>query len=181
MRVFESFQRALLPLAVTLAIAGCARGQVKTMAPAAPASPAVATQDGGGMAQAMKARADYIKAHYDKAEIDIPMRDGAKLHTVVYTPKDAGPGRTYPILMQRTPYSCAPYGADKIAPRLGQTEDFEKDGFIFACQDVRGKFLSEGEYVNMRPVRFAPWAAGANPTTTTRAAGSPKPGTGRAQ
>ena len=55
MRVLESFQRALLPLAVTLAVAGCAREQVKTTAPAAAASPAVATQGGGGMAQAMKA------------------------------------------------------------------------------------------------------------------------------
>ena len=101
---------------------------------------------------AMKERADYIKAHYIKQEFDIAARDGVKLHTVVYTPKDAGPDRTYPILMQRTPYSCAPYGEDKFAARLGQTENSEKDGFIFACQDVRGKFLSEGEYVNMRPV-----------------------------
>ena len=101
---------------------------------------------------AAEARANYIRSHYDKREVQVPMRDGVKLFTVVYTPKDASPTHRYPILMQRTPYSAGPYGADAFKKSLGQTADYEKDGFIFVFQDVRGKYMSEGEYVNMRPV-----------------------------
>ena len=149
MRAATTFQRAMLPLTIALLVSACASDQVRTAGPAVAPAP---SQGNSAMAREMKARADYIKANYTKQELDIPMRDGVKLHTVVYTPKNATADRTYPILMQRTPYSCAPYGGDKFAGRLGQTDDYEKDGFIFACQDVRGKFLSEGDYVNMRPV-----------------------------
>lgn len=94
-------------------------------------------------------RADYIRANYTKYEYQIPMRDDVKLFTSVYVPNDDS--KTYPMMFQRTPYRVAPYGADKYKTRLGPSETFEKEGFIFVFQDVRGKFMSEGEFVNMRP------------------------------
>jgi putative CocE/NonD family hydrolase len=80
----------------------------------------------------------------------IPMRDGIKLFTALYVPIDAGPSRTYPFLITRTPYAANPYGADEYRGRLA-SEPLERDGFIFVWQDVRGRNASEGEYVNMRP------------------------------
>ncbi len=94
-------------------------------------------------------RADYIRANYTKYEYQIPMRDDVKLFTSVYVPNDDS--KTYPMMFQRTPYRVAPYGADKYKTRLGPSEAFEKEGFIFVFQDVRGKFMSEREFVNMRP------------------------------
>lgn len=94
-------------------------------------------------------RADYIRANYTKYEYQIPMRDDVKLFTSVYVPNDDS--KTYPMMFQRTPYRVAPYGADKYKTRLGPSDAFEKEGFIFVFQDVRGKFMSEGEFVNMRP------------------------------
>jgi len=94
-------------------------------------------------------RTAYIRSHYAKFEHSIPMRDGARLFTAVYAPNDRD--KAYPILLVRTPYSVGPYGADRYKDRLGPTEAFERAGFIFVFQDVRGRFLSEGEYVNMRP------------------------------
>ncbi|WP_286272263.1 CocE/NonD family hydrolase [Thalassotalea hakodatensis] len=94
-------------------------------------------------------RAEYIRENYAKYEYEVPMRDGKTLFTVVYTPYDVS--KTYPVLMQRTPYSVGPYGVDKYRTRLGPSEAFEKEGFIFVFQDVRGRFRSEGEYDNMRP------------------------------
>jgi len=92
---------------------------------------------------------EWIKENYSKKEYRIPMRDGIKLFTAVYTPKDTT--KNYPILMVRTPYSVSPYGEDNYPQILGPNEDFAKDGYIFVYQDVRGKFMSEGEYENMRP------------------------------
>ncbi|WP_115720390.1 CocE/NonD family hydrolase [Gallaecimonas mangrovi] len=100
-------------------------------------------------AKADKERADYIRSHYAKFEYQIPMRDGVKLFTSVYIPYDRS--KKYPILMQRTPYQVAPYGADKYKTRLGPSESFEKAGYIFVFQDIRGRFMSEGKFVNMRP------------------------------
>ena len=85
----------------------------------------------------------YVKAHYTKYEFRIPMRDGARLFTSVYVPKD--PSQRWPILMDRTPYSVAPYGEDKYKAKLGPSDEFEKAGYIFVYQDVRGRYLSEGE------------------------------------
>lgn len=96
-------------------------------------------------------RADYIRSHYAKFEFQVPMRDGTMLFTAVYVPYDAGAGKEYPILMMRTPYSVGPYGADQYKTRLGPNENFEKSGYIFAFQDVRGCYMSQGQYVNMRP------------------------------
>jgi len=92
---------------------------------------------------------DYIKANYTKYEYLIPMRDGVRLFTAVYVPKDRS--RTYPIMLTRTPYSVAPYGVDQYRASLGPSELFAKDGFIFAYQDVRGRYMSEGEWVEVRP------------------------------
>lgn len=96
-------------------------------------------------------RAEYIRKHYTKYEYRIPARDGKLLFTSVYVPNDASASKRYPILLVRTPYTVAPYGTDKYKSRLGPTFDYEKEGFIFAFQDVRGKNMSEGEFVNMRP------------------------------
>ncbi|MFA6980934.1 MAG: CocE/NonD family hydrolase [Ignavibacteriaceae bacterium] len=91
----------------------------------------------------------YIAEHYTKHEYQIPMRDGAKLFTAVYTPKDTT--QDYPILFLRTPYTVYPYGEKNLNRYLGPSKSFVTDGYIFVYQDVRGKFMSEGEYVNMRP------------------------------
>jgi uncharacterized protein len=92
---------------------------------------------------------DYVKAHYTKYEYRIPMRDGKKLFTAVYVPKDAS--EPHPFLMDRTPYSVGPYGEDQYPAHLGPSEEFEKSGYIFVYQDVRGRWMSEGEFVEMRP------------------------------
>ncbi len=90
-----------------------------------------------------------IKAHYTKQEVYIPMRDGVRLFTSIYVPRDTS--RSYPILMLRTPYSVSPYGSNKFKKSLGPSTTFAKEGFIFVYQDVRGRFMSEGKFVNMRP------------------------------
>ncbi len=90
----------------------------------------------------------YAQAHYSKREVRIPMRDGVTLHAAVYAPDDAS--RSYPILLDRTPYSVAPYGEGE-RERLGPSELFERAGYIFVYEDVRGCFQSEGQFVNMRP------------------------------
>jgi uncharacterized protein len=93
---------------------------------------------------------DYVRAHYTKYEFRIPMRDGKHLFTAVYVPKDMN-GGPYPFLMDRTPYSVGPYGEDQYPKSLGPSSDFEKSGYIFVYQDVRGRWMSEGEFVEMRP------------------------------
>lgn len=91
----------------------------------------------------------YGVQHYDKTEIQIAMRDGVKLFTSIYTPKDKS--KTYPILMQRTCYSVAPYGPGKYKRLLGPSKYALRDGYIFVYQDVRGRWMSEGDFDNMRP------------------------------
>ena len=92
---------------------------------------------------------DYVKAHYTKYEYRIPMRDGKRLFTSVYIPKDST--QAYPILMDRTPYSVGPYGEDMYKTSLGPSDEFEKAGYVFVYQDVRGRYMSEGEFLEMRP------------------------------
>lgn len=94
---------------------------------------------------------EYVKAHFTKYEYRIPMRDGKRLFTSVYVPKDDA--RTYPLLMKRTPYSARPYGADQYPEDLGPSPLFAKQGYIFVYQDVRGRWMSEGDFVHMRPHR----------------------------
>jgi uncharacterized protein len=94
---------------------------------------------------------DAVKARYTKHEYRIPMRDGVKLFTSVYVPQDAGRDRRYPILLTRTPYGVAPYGADAFPDSVGPSEAAEREGFIFVYQDVRGRYMSEGQFVDVRP------------------------------
>jgi putative CocE/NonD family hydrolase len=93
--------------------------------------------------------ADYIRANYTKYEHRIAMRDGKRLFTAVYVPKDDA--QKYPIMLLRTPYNVAPYGPDAYKTSLGPSEAFAKEKYIFVYQDVRGRFMSEGEFVNVRP------------------------------
>lgn len=92
---------------------------------------------------------EYIRANYTKYEYLIPMRDGVRLFTSIYVPKDES--QSYPILLNRTPYSVGPYGEDQYRPFLGPSEAFAHEGFIFAMQDVRGRYMSEGKFVEVRP------------------------------
>lgn len=93
----------------------------------------------------------FIAENYTKKEYQIAMRDGVKLYTSVYSPKDQS--QDYPILYKRTPYSCRPYGEEILAQTLGSSMKLTKDLFIFVSQDVRGRFMSEGEFIDMRPFK----------------------------
>ena len=101
--------------------------------------------------QQNSAAAEAVKAKYQKLEVRIPMRDGVKLFTSIYIPRDTE--QDYPILMSRTPYSVAPYGPDAYRPSLGPSGNpkFAESGFIFVYQDARGRFNSEGEFTEMTP------------------------------
>jgi putative CocE/NonD family hydrolase len=91
----------------------------------------------------------YVKQHYDKMEVQIPMRDGVKLFTAIYLPKDKS--KIYPFLISRTCYSVAPYGKDKFKKSLGPSKYELYDEYIFVYQDVRGRWMSEGTFDNMTP------------------------------
>ncbi len=106
--------------------------------------------------------AAWVAAHYRKQEHRIPMRDGKTLFTAVYTPREA-PG-PLPIMLMRTPYSVGPYGEDQYPKQLGLNPQMMRDGYIFAFQDVRGRFMSEGEFVDVRP-----FADGDGPAPITEA------------
>ena len=92
-----------------------------------------------------------LKAEYDKQEVYITMRDGTKLYTAIYTPKDIAKEKKYPMLMQRTCYSIAPYGVENFKKSLGPNSFLEKEKYIFVYQDVRGRYMSEGVFTNMTP------------------------------
>ncbi len=102
-----------------------------------------------GLASAQLTDSAYVRQNYDKTEVQIPMRDGIKLFTTIYTPKDKT--KVYPILMQRTCYSVEPYGKDKFERSLGPSKYLMRDGYIFVYQDVRGRWMSEGVFNNMTP------------------------------
>ena len=92
----------------------------------------------------------WIVNNYVKKEVYISMRDGKKLFTAVYMPKDTS--EAHPILMERTPYSCRPYGENKFeAWWNGYLKEYFKEGYIMVKQDVRGRWMSEDEFVNVRP------------------------------
>lgn len=91
----------------------------------------------------------YIREHYTKIERYIPMRDGVKLFTSIYIPKDHS--QKYPFLINRTPYTVAPYGENNYKATLGPDPLFIKEGYVFVYQDVRGKWMSEGTYEDIRP------------------------------
>lgn len=92
----------------------------------------------------------WFRNHYEKIEVNIPMRDGVKLFTSIYAPKDLS--EKHPILITRTPYSCAPYGADNYrAYYTTYYKEYLKEGYILVTQDVRGRWMSEGTFVDVRP------------------------------
>jgi putative CocE/NonD family hydrolase len=93
--------------------------------------------------------ADYIKSHFTKHEVLIPMRDGVKLFTQIYAPKDLK--QKYPIMLDRTCYSVAPYGPNDFKASLGPDELFAREGYVVVYQDVRGRYMSEGEFEDVRP------------------------------
>lgn len=90
----------------------------------------------------------YIRNNFTKREVMIPMRDGKRLFTAIYTPKDAK--GSYPILLKRTPYSCSPYGEKNFVTAF-QNMYLARSGYIFVFQDVRGRYMSEGDFVDVRP------------------------------
>ncbi|WP_322400623.1 CocE/NonD family hydrolase [Massilia luteola] len=97
-----------------------------------------------------------LRDTYTKYEYRIPMRDGTKLFTVVYVPKDAS--KSYPFLINRTPYSAGVraegelhYGEDWYPKQIGPSKEFEDAGYIFVKQDVRGRYMSEGKWQEMTP------------------------------
>jgi putative CocE/NonD family hydrolase len=93
----------------------------------------------------------WIRDNYTKKEVSITMRDGIKLFTAIYIPKDAT--EKHPILMTRTPYSCSPYGEQNFTPNLWARHwrYYARENYIIVVQDVRGRFMSEGEFVDIRP------------------------------
>lgn len=100
---------------------------------------------------AQNADSVWVVNNYIKKEIYIPMRDGVQLFTSVYIPKDSS--KKHPFLMERTPYSCAPYGENNFNPDLWNTylKAYLKENYIMVTQDVRGRWMSEDEFVNVRP------------------------------
>ncbi len=115
--------------------------------------PPAAQERRGGRPDEQRSQAEdprtYIRAHYTKSEYMVPMRDGVRLFVSVYVPKDSS--QKYPIWMNRTPYTVAPYGSDNYRGSLGPSEPFAKSGYIFAYCDVRGKGKSEGTFEDVRP------------------------------
>src|SRR6202789_3770206 len=123
----------------------------QTTAPAAP--PATPPVTPATMQQRMQQMLEFAKTHYEKHEYRVAMRDGVKLYTQVYTPiagqfADKGP---YPFLMTRTPYSCGSYDNAAVEPRVTGNMDMLESGYILVCQDVRGRWESEGSWVEMTP------------------------------
>jgi len=101
----------------------------------------------------------YVQVHYERHEFHIPMRDGARLFTIVFTPRDSG---TYPFLLTRTPYA-----ADNYFHPLGPADGFARAGYIFAFQDVRGKYLSEGTFIDVPPFHEKPTGTDIDESTDT--------------
>ena len=102
------------------------------------------------LAHARAAQRFDIQSNYDKSEHQIRMRDGVKLFTVVYVPR--GYTGALPILLTRTPYGVAPYDAESYPKHLGPL-GFAEEKFIFVFQDVRGRFMSQGDFVDVRPIK----------------------------
>lgn len=98
--------------------------------------------------EVQKYSAEYMREIYDKIEVDIPMRDGVKLRTEIYEPKDKSV--KHPVMMERTCYGVGPYGPDRFANFRGEAK-YVDAGYIFVFQDVRGKNMSEGDFEDIRP------------------------------
>ncbi|ACU03795.1 CocE/NonD family hydrolase [Pedobacter heparinus] len=118
-----------------------------------------------GLSAQSKEDSLFIKNNYRKEETYIKMRDGKKLFTTIYAPKDQE--NSYPIMLMRTPYSLAPYGVQNMKVPIGPNMDFARDGFIFVYQDVRGKYKSEGDFIANRPVNTSKKKKVADESTDT--------------
>lgn len=92
-----------------------------------------------------------VEENFTKKEVYIPMRDGTKLFTIIYTPKDISKSNKYPVIMNRTCYSIAPYGETNFRKKLSPNKFIENEKYIFVFQDVRGRYMSEGTFTNMTP------------------------------
>ena len=110
--------------------------------------------DPGGEGRAAQGHSDWLQDNYQKSEYMVPMRDGTRLYTIVYSPRDES--QSYPILLLRTPYSIGPYEPDRYRTPLGPSAEFDRDGYIFAFQDVRGQYRSEGEFQVIKPLAQEP-------------------------
>jgi len=110
---------------------------------------AVAFQLAPERSPAQDTNAAWLAEHYTKYEHRIPMRDGVRLYTRVYTPKEDS--EPWPILLTRTPYALKPYGDDNYNDAGGSFAGFARDKFILVTQDVRGRYGSEGKYEHVRP------------------------------
>ena len=99
--------------------------------------------------QAQDVTREWVEQHYTKREVMIPMRDGVKLFTSIYEPIDAT--KLTPIIMQRTPYQASPYGDGYSYNLWGKLRNYARERYVIVLQDVRGKWMSEGEFVDVRP------------------------------
>jgi len=152
-------RRPLPVLALMLALAfGAPAVHAATAAAAAAAAAAADAADKPSVQR-------DLRESYTKYEYRIPMRDGTRLFTVVYVPKDTS--KTYPFLVNRTPYSVGVnadgerhYGVDWFPKQIGPSKEFEDAGYIFVKQDVRGRYMSEGKWVEMTPHAVAKRGAG---------------------
>ena len=100
---------------------------------------------------------------YLRAQVEIPMRDGIRLHTVILRPKDeTSATQALPFLIERTPY-----GTDAISSRAvnATKPELAASGYIFVYQDIRGRGRSEGKFMMMRP----PAKGRARPATSDEA------------
>jgi putative CocE/NonD family hydrolase len=144
----------VLPLALLSCGASVPRAEAETRRPSGTVQAPLIEEDLVDSSAVARA----LRAHYTKHEFRIPMRDGARLFTAVYVPKDTS--RTYPILMHRTPYGAMPYGVDNFPTaddswglaKLSPAQELLRDGMIVVVQDVRGRMMSEGTFVDVRPI-----------------------------
>jgi hypothetical protein len=103
------------------------------------------------MAALCQADSAWFVNNYTKQEVYVTMRDGVRLFTTIYAPNDNSVN--HPILLKRTPYSCAPYGTGKMPYQITKTylKKYLEEGYILVSQDVRGRWMSEGSFVDVRP------------------------------
>ncbi len=144
MRKLPGFELAL----AFCPLLACA-GPTQNPAPSAPAAVLAAPAEPSPAPDVPPGEA--IHRLYEKREAMVPMRDGVRLFTAVYTPRDRS--RPFAILLRRTPYSCRPYGPDAFPEKPGPSELFTGEAYAFVIQDVRGCYMSEGEFVDVRPHR----------------------------
>ncbi len=93
---------------------------------------------------------EVLKNKYDKKEVYITMRDGIKLFTSIYTPKNNSV--SHPILLNRTPYNIEPGGPENFNFFMQGYSRYVDEEYIMVFQDVRGKYMSEGVFEDIRPV-----------------------------